>query len=151
MTQSRWYGQISHKLLQRFWDVITIHSLMVTNQSQCTDGYSLSELFYGWRVRSYLPILDEKVNAEDGKATRELRDLLVKNATQTQSPLHPLKVGDLCYRRRFDGRKSSWSISREMRKICDRCENIWIRKRKKHVKSMAETGEEGTRQKGRNL
>ena len=43
---------------------------------------------------------------EKGKAHRELKDLVVKNTTMTQKPVKQLQVGDLCYRRHFDGKKT---------------------------------------------
>ena len=52
------------------------------NQAPREDGYSQSELFHGCRVRSYLPTLDDTVDTEKGKAKKELKDLVVKNATK---------------------------------------------------------------------
>merc|ERR1712089_54076 len=63
-------------------------------------------LFHGRRVRSYLPTLDDTVNVEKGKVKRELKDLVVKNATKTHKPVRQLQVGDLCYCRHFDGKKT---------------------------------------------
>ena len=76
------------------------------NQALREDGYSQSELFHGQRVRSYLPTLDDTVNVEKGKAHRELKDLVVKNATRTHKPETQIQVGDLCYRHHFDGQKT---------------------------------------------
>ena len=52
--------------------------------------------------RSYLPSLEDKVAVEEGKAARDLKYLVVNNATQTHSPVHPLKMGVLCYIRRLN-------------------------------------------------
>ena len=60
------------------------------NQAPREDGYSPSELFHGQRVRSYLPTLNDTVNVEKGKAHRELKDLVVKNATRTHKPVKQL-------------------------------------------------------------
>ena len=76
------------------------------NQTPRSDGYSPSELFHGRRVRSHLPTIDESVNVEKGKAKRELTDLVAKNSTRNHSPIRPLEVGDLVYRRHFDGKKT---------------------------------------------
>ena len=43
---------------------------------------------------------------DKGKAHRELTDLVVKNATRTHKPVRQLQLGDLCYRRHFDGKKT---------------------------------------------
>ena len=76
------------------------------NQTPRSDGYSPSELFHGRRVRSHLPTIDETVNVEKGKAHRELTDMVTKNSTRNHSPVRPLEVGDLVYRRHFDGKKT---------------------------------------------
>ena len=76
------------------------------NQAPREDGYSLSELFHGRRVRFYLQSLEYTVDIKKGKAAREIKDLLVKNKTTNHKPLKPLSVGDLCYRRHFDGKKT---------------------------------------------
>ena len=76
------------------------------NQAPREDGYSPSELFHGRRVRSHLPCLDNTVDVDKGKAARELKDMVVKNTTITHKPLKPLNLGDLCYRRHFDGKKT---------------------------------------------
>ena len=47
--------------------------------------------------------------------------MLVKNATHNHKPLKMLEVGDLCYRREFDGKKPV--------KIENMCKAIKIRKR----------------------
>ena len=59
-----------------------------------------------FRSRSYLPSLDDTVDINKGKAAREMNDLVIKNATKNHKPLKPLSVGDLCYRRHFDGKKT---------------------------------------------
>ena len=46
------------------------------------------------------------MDVNKGKAAREMKDLLVKNSTKNHKPLKPLSVGDLCYRRHFDGKKT---------------------------------------------
>ena len=74
------------------------------NQVPREDGYFPSELFHGRRVRSHLPSLDDTVDVNKGKAARELKDMVVKNATKTHKPLKPLNMGDLCYRRQFNGK-----------------------------------------------
>ncbi len=76
------------------------------NQAAREDGYSPSKLFHGRRVRSYLPTIDDTVDVEQGKAKRELKDLVVKNATKTHKPVRPLQLGDMCYCRHFDGKKT---------------------------------------------
>jgi len=76
------------------------------NQALRSDGYSPSELFHGQRVRSYLPTLDDTLDVDKGKAHRELTDLVVKNATRTHKPAQQLQLGDLCYRRHFDSKKT---------------------------------------------
>ena len=76
------------------------------NQASREDGYSPSELFHGRREMSYLPSLNNTVDVDKGKAARELKDMVVKNATKTQKPLKPLNLGDLCYRTHFDGKKT---------------------------------------------
>ena len=76
------------------------------NQAPREDGYSSSELFQGRRVRSHLPCLDDTVDLDKEKAARELKDMVVKNATKTHKPLKPLNLRDLCYRRHFDGKKT---------------------------------------------
>ena len=57
-------------------------------------------------MRSYLPSIDDTVDVEKGKAKRELKDMVVKNATKTHKPIKPLQVRDLCYRRHLDGKKT---------------------------------------------
>ena len=57
------------------------------NQAPREDGYSPSELFHGRRMRSYLPSIDDTVDVEKGKAKRELKDMVVKNATKTHKPI----------------------------------------------------------------
>ena len=76
------------------------------NQAPREDGYSPSELFHGRRVRSHLPSWDDTVDIDKGKATREIKDIVVKNATKTHKPLQPLNVGDLCYKTHFNGKKT---------------------------------------------
>ena len=65
------------------------------NQAPREDGYSPSEQFHGRRMRSYLPCLDNTVNFEKGKAARELKDIVMKNATKTHKPLEPLNFRGL--------------------------------------------------------
>ena len=84
------------------------------------DGYSPSELFHGRRVRSHLPSIDDTVDVEKGKAKRELKDMVVKNATKTHKPVRPLQLGDLCYHRHFHGKKTL--------RIKSLCEVIEVRK-----------------------
>ena len=50
--------------------------------------------------------LDDTMDLNKGKAAREMKDLLVKNSTKNHKPLKPLSVGDLCYRRHFDGKRT---------------------------------------------
>ena len=76
------------------------------NQAPRSDGYSPSELFHGRRVRSHLPTIDETVDVDKGKAHRELTDMVTKNSTRNHSPVRALEVGDLVYRRHFDGKKT---------------------------------------------
>ena len=57
-------------------------------------------------MRSYLPIINDTVDVEKGKAKRELKDMVVKNATKTHKLIKTLQVGDLCYRRHFNGKKT---------------------------------------------
>ena len=76
------------------------------NQAPRDDGYSPSELFHGRQVRSHLPTIDDEIDVEKGKAKRELKDMVVKSATKTHKPARPLQLGDLCYRRHFDGKKT---------------------------------------------
>ena len=90
------------------------------NQAPREDGYSPSKLFHGRRMRNYLPCINDTVDVEKGKAKRELKDMVVKNATKTHKPLKPLNIGDLCYRRHFDGKKTL--------RIESLCEVIEVRK-----------------------
>ena len=46
--------------------------------------------------------------------------MVVKNATKTHKPLKPLNIGDLCYKRHFDGKKTL--------RIESLCEVIKVRK-----------------------
>ena len=91
------------------------------NTTPREDGYSPSELFHGRKLRTYLPTLDDTVDINKGKASRELIDMITKNASHTHKPLKALEKGDLCYRRKFDGKK--------LVKISDICEVIKVRKR----------------------
>ena len=68
-----------------FWDMICHF-----NQAPREDGYSPSELFHGRRVRSYLPMLNDTVDINKGKAAREMKDMVVKNSTKTHKPLKPI-------------------------------------------------------------
>ena len=45
------------------------------------------------------------MDVEKGKAARELTDMITRNKSQTHKPLKALEVGDLCFRREFDGKK----------------------------------------------
>ena len=72
-------------------------------------------------MRTYRPILEDTVDVNKGKASREITNMLVKNTKHTHKPLKALEKGDLCYRREFDGKK--------MVKIDDLCEVIEVRKR----------------------
>ena len=56
---------------------------------------------------------------KEGKASREMTNMLVKNATHTHKLLKALEKGDLYYRRVFDRKK--------MVKIIDLCEVSEIR------------------------
>ena len=95
---------------------------MVCNFGQAPreDSYLLSELFHGRRVRYFLPSLDNTIDINKGKAAREMKDLVVKNATKSHKPLKALSIGDLCYRRYFDGKKTL--------RIESLCEVIVVRK-----------------------
>ena len=64
--------------------------------------------------------MDDTVNVEKGKAKRELKDMVVKNAMKTHKPIKPLQLGDLCYRRHFYGKKTL--------RIESLCEFIEVRK-----------------------
>ena len=90
------------------------------NTTPREDRYSLSELFHGRKLRTYLPTLDDTVDINKGKASRELTDMITKNASHTHKPLKALKKGDLCYKREFDGKKFV--------KIDDLCKVIEVRK-----------------------
>ena len=61
------------------------------------------------------------MDIEKGKAARELTDMITRNKSQTHKPLKALEVGDLCFRREFDGKK--------LVKIDSLCEVIEVRKR----------------------
>ena len=91
------------------------------NQAPREDGYSQSELFHGRRVISDLPSLDDTIDVNKGKAAREMKDLVDKNATKNHKHLKPLNVGYLCYRRHFDGKKTL--------RMESLCEVIEVRKR----------------------
>ena len=54
-----------------------------------------------------MPLWDDTVDVNKGKAAREMKDLVVKNATKNHKPLKPLSVGDLCYRRYFDRKRTA--------------------------------------------
>ena len=71
-------------------------------------------------MRNYLPTIDDTIDVEKGKAKRELKDMVVKNATKNHKPLKTLNIGDLCYRRHFDGKKTL--------RIESLCEVIEVRK-----------------------
>ena len=79
-------------------------ALAMFNQIPRADGYSLSELFFGRRIRSRLPSLDYSVDVEAGKEAREKRDDQVKEKTRTHKALPKLEVGDLVYRITTDGK-----------------------------------------------
>ena len=79
-----------------------------------------SELFHKRRVKSHLPSIDDTVDVEKGKAKRELKDMVVKNATKTHTPVRPLQLEDLCYCKHFDGKKTL--------RIESLCEVIEVRK-----------------------
>ena len=57
-------------------------------------------------MRNYLSTIDDTIDVEKGKAKRELKDMVVKSATKTHKPARQLKLGDLCYHRHFDGKKT---------------------------------------------
>ena len=46
------------------------------------------------------------MNVDKGKAHRELTDMVTKNSTRTHKPVRQLQLGDLVYRRHFDGKKT---------------------------------------------
>ena len=90
--------------------------------------YTPSELFHGQRVRSYLPTIDDTVNVEQGKAKRKLKDLIVKNATKAHKPVRQLQLGDLCYHRHFDRKKTLRIKSLcEVIEVCKSGESYYIR------------------------
>merc|ERR1712082_327022 len=72
-------------------------------------------------THTHLPTLDTSVDIEKGKAAQELTDMITRNKSQTHKPLKALEVGDLCFRREFDGKK--------LVKIDSLCEVIEVRKR----------------------
>ena len=43
---------------------------------------------------------------DKGKAHRELTDMVTKNSTRTHKPVRAFQLGDLVYRRHFDGKKT---------------------------------------------
>ena len=47
--------------------------------------------------------------------------MITRNSSQTHKPLKALELGDLCYRREFDGKK--------LVKVDNLCEVIEVRKR----------------------
>ena len=97
------------------------------NQAPRSDRYSPSELFHRRRVTSHLPTLDT-VDVDKGKAHRELTDMVVKNATRTHKPVCQLQLGDLCYRRHFDGKKTLRINSLcEVIEVCNHGESYYIR------------------------
>ena len=61
------------------------------------------------------------MDVEKGKAAQELTDMITRNKSHTHKPLKALEVGDLCFRREFDGKK--------LVKIDSLCEVIEVRKR----------------------
>ena len=91
------------------------------NTTPREDRYSPSELFHRRKLRTYLPTLDDTVDINKGKASREITDMITKNTSHTHKPLKALEKGNLCYRREFDGKK--------LVKIDDLCEVIKVRKR----------------------
>ena len=91
------------------------------NTTPREDGYSPSELFHGRKLRIYLPTLDDSVDVNKGKASRELADMITRNTSQTHIPQKALEKGDLCYRREFYGKK--------LIKVDDLCEVIEVIKR----------------------
>ena len=74
------------------------------NQIPRSDGYSPSELFFGRRVRSRLPSLDNSVDVEARKEAREKTDDQVKEKKRTHKALPKLEIGDLVYRITTDGK-----------------------------------------------
>ena len=46
------------------------------------------------------------MDVDKGKAQRELTDMVTKNSTRTHKPVCALQLGDLVYRRHFDGKKT---------------------------------------------
>ena len=79
-------------------------------------------------MRSYLPCLNDTVYVDKGKATRELKDLVVKNATKNHKPLKPLNIGDLYYRRNFNGKKTLRIENLcEMIEVCKNGESYYIK------------------------
>ena len=79
--------------------------LQYFQQALWSDGYSPFDLFHGRRIRSHLPTIDETVDVDKGKAHRELTDLVTKNSTRNHKPVRALHLGDLAYRRHFNGKK----------------------------------------------
>ena len=52
--------------------------------------------------------LDEEgvSQSSQGKASREVTDIVTKNSTRTHKPVRAFQLGDLVYRRHFDGKKT---------------------------------------------
>ena len=57
-------------------------------------------------MRSHLPTIDETVDVDKGKASREVTDIVTKNSTRTHKPVRAFQLGDLVYRHDFDRKKT---------------------------------------------
>ena len=75
-----------------------------------------------------MSILDNTVDIKKGKAAREMKDLVVENSTKNHKPLKPISVGNLCYRRHFDGKKILRIESLcKVIEVCKSIESYYIR------------------------
>ena len=79
-------------------------ALAIFNQIPRADGYSPSELFFGRRIRSRLPSLDNNVDVKAGKEARKKRDDKVKEEKRKHKALPKLEIGDMVYRITTDGK-----------------------------------------------
>ena len=75
---------------------------------------------HGWRIRSLLPTLDDKIDIAAAKAAGEKTDLIINNKKQTSKPSPPISLGNLCYRILFEGKRETL--------VDNPCEVIQIRK-----------------------
>ena len=53
-----------------------------------------------------MPGLENTVDVNKSKAAREMRYLVVKNAPKNHKPHKPFRVGELCYKRHFDRKRT---------------------------------------------